>query len=226
MSPGARRPDGKARGARTSGICERRATPPAGMPRPGIMSRITVTGHRARGDLDMEVLAPHGDVPRSSRSGILFCFPISEAPLARARDRDIQRSVARGMIHPRVPMASHVTRGLVKPVRQPVSGVKEVHDASLTIALAFPLVVVGGLSYAAFSPIQQGRVEIFNPQISNPAISPVYVSTGPVGSRLAASRVTATPLRMAAAPAILKMSTRSPSQTTAIASASTGTIFE
>src|SRR5688572_25812123 len=45
MRPGARRPDGKARGARISGICKRRATPPAGMPRPGIMLRITGAGH-------------------------------------------------------------------------------------------------------------------------------------------------------------------------------------
>jgi len=45
VNPGARRPDGKARGARKSGICKRRATPPAGMPRPGVMPRITVPGH-------------------------------------------------------------------------------------------------------------------------------------------------------------------------------------
>ena len=36
---------GKARGAKRAGLFERRATPPAGMPRPGIMSRITGTGH-------------------------------------------------------------------------------------------------------------------------------------------------------------------------------------
>ena len=37
ISPGARRPDGKARGARIPEVCKRRATQPAGMPRPGIM---------------------------------------------------------------------------------------------------------------------------------------------------------------------------------------------
>ena len=42
---GARRPDGKARRVRILGIFERGATPPAGMPRPAIMPRITRPGH-------------------------------------------------------------------------------------------------------------------------------------------------------------------------------------
>jgi len=37
ISPGARRPAGKARRPSILGICEGEATPPAGMPRPGIM---------------------------------------------------------------------------------------------------------------------------------------------------------------------------------------------
>ena len=41
----ARRPDGKARGARKSGICQRRATPPAGMPRPAGGTDLARTGH-------------------------------------------------------------------------------------------------------------------------------------------------------------------------------------
>jgi hypothetical protein len=45
INPGARRPAGKARRARIPGVFEREATPPDGMPRPGVMSRITVTGH-------------------------------------------------------------------------------------------------------------------------------------------------------------------------------------
>src|SRR5687767_5388148 len=44
----ARRPDRKARGARIPGVSERRATPRAGMPRAGIMSRTTGTGHKQR----------------------------------------------------------------------------------------------------------------------------------------------------------------------------------
>ena len=44
IRPGARRPDRKARGARKSGICKRRATPRGGMPRPGVMLRITRPG--------------------------------------------------------------------------------------------------------------------------------------------------------------------------------------
>ena len=40
----ARRPAGQARGARKSGICQRRATPPGGMPRPGVVLEITVPG--------------------------------------------------------------------------------------------------------------------------------------------------------------------------------------
>ena len=45
MSPGARRPAGKARRGRLLGIFDRGATPSGGMPRPGVMLRITVTGH-------------------------------------------------------------------------------------------------------------------------------------------------------------------------------------
>src|SRR3954470_5418966 len=45
ISPGARRPDGKARRPRIPAVFERGATPPAGMPRPGIMSRTTRSGH-------------------------------------------------------------------------------------------------------------------------------------------------------------------------------------
>ncbi len=41
----ARRPAGQARGVRIPGVFERRATPPPGMPRPGVMRRITETGH-------------------------------------------------------------------------------------------------------------------------------------------------------------------------------------
>ena len=42
---GARRPAGKARRVRISGVCERGATQPAGMPRPGVMPPIAGTGH-------------------------------------------------------------------------------------------------------------------------------------------------------------------------------------
>src|SRR5947209_8445158 len=45
ISPGARRPDGKARRPKISGISEGGATQPAGMPRPGIMSRTMRSGH-------------------------------------------------------------------------------------------------------------------------------------------------------------------------------------
>ena len=41
----ARRPAGQARGARKSGICQRRATPPGGMPRPRGTVEMTDTGH-------------------------------------------------------------------------------------------------------------------------------------------------------------------------------------
>ena len=41
----ARRPDDKARRGSKLGICDREATPPVGMPRLGIVSRSTVTGH-------------------------------------------------------------------------------------------------------------------------------------------------------------------------------------
>jgi len=41
----ARRPDRKARRASIQAVCERGATPRGGMPRPGIMSRTTGTGH-------------------------------------------------------------------------------------------------------------------------------------------------------------------------------------
>ena len=44
ISRGARRPDGKARGASIVGLFERRATQPAGMPRPRIMQEITFPG--------------------------------------------------------------------------------------------------------------------------------------------------------------------------------------
>ena len=45
VSPGARRPNRTAQGARKSGICKRRATQRGGMPRPGVMLRITRPGH-------------------------------------------------------------------------------------------------------------------------------------------------------------------------------------
>ncbi|MBI3262052.1 MAG: STAS domain-containing protein [Acidobacteria bacterium] len=45
ISPGARRPTGKARRPSISGICKEGATQLGGMPRPGVMPRMTESGH-------------------------------------------------------------------------------------------------------------------------------------------------------------------------------------
>src|SRR4029079_1183032 len=49
VNPGARRPAGKARRPSISGIYEGEATPPGGMPRPGVMPRTAGTRHEGGG---------------------------------------------------------------------------------------------------------------------------------------------------------------------------------
>ena len=78
ISPGARRPDRKARGARKSGICKRRATQRGGMPRPGVMFANHAAGTLGVRVDNVDVLTAGGD-----RSHVTRRVNESEAAIVR-----------------------------------------------------------------------------------------------------------------------------------------------